>query len=495
MKRVARALFVFFPRRNQFMVMDNKCHPHAAAAGMPRVISSSTTTAPNRAKALGGAVNTISTPPSKKSAENNNRYIVSRNGILLPWGQIHQRYRRVDDALGAATSNSPQQTSSQPRDLEVPLDSSTLLQLLPRGAYTTCRTVRGGTHIYQFDYHVRRLALSAQSILENISGEGSVEEDTKSAAPNKEKSKSSHRTPSKDEIYGLNIIDEAWEREMAMNCIRSTLDAFHSQYLTNIGSECDENLEFRISLLATWEKKEDADGEEQQQQGEQQAQVQSNNHKKPFQSVLYCHVGILPQSLNINSQSAQNTQRHIQVLIHGHGRENALAKDSKWVIDRKKLTMPEPSLSISNSFEEIILINDNGELLEGTQTNFYVVNNESIITADKGILHGSVRDSVLRVCRTHDIRVDLRPPTLDDLRQGSGVFITSTSRLVMPVHEVVLGDLQSLSVDQNEDGDGRDASSPSSYCYPNCLTTENIRKWVLEDVETHSTPVYNSVND
>ena len=86
----------------------------------------------------------------------------------------------------------------------------------------------------------------------------------------------------------------------------------------------------------------------------------SNLHS--FQSVLYCHVGYLPQS---------SSKKHIQVLIHGHGRQNALAKDSKWVLDRKQLITP----TTSNEYEEIILLNDNNELLEGTQTNFYVVTN------------------------------------------------------------------------------------------------------------------------
>mmetsp|Transcript_9029 Transcript_9029/g.19519 ORF Transcript_9029/g.19519 Transcript_9029/m.19519 type:complete len:101 (+) Transcript_9029:4350-4652(+) len=35
-----------------------------------------------------------------------------------------------------------------------------------------------------------------------------------------------------------------------------------------------------------------------------------------------------------------------------------------------------------------------------------------------------------------------------------------------------------------------DEETKKAYYYPNCVTTERIRQWVLEDVETHSTPVY-----
>ena len=327
---------------------------------------------------------------------------------------------------------------------------------------------------------MKRLAVSAQSILQSITeGEtGGEEVDKTEDGKQLISSTSSHpnqhdRTPSVDEIHELKIVDEAWEREMALNCIRSTLEAFTTRYPNNTNDSGRVNRDFRITLLATWE-----------------------NHQRPFQSVLYCHVGILPQSSN----STQN--KHIQVLIHGHGRENALAKDSKWVSDRKSLTST-PTLSSSTTpqkCEEIILLNDNGELLEGTQTNFYVVKDRTIITANEGILYGSVRDSVLRVCNANDIHVELRPPTLDDLRHASGVFITSTSRLVMPVHEVILGDLMSFGnvsddkkkeVEDGEDGSDDDALPPS-YFYPNCVTTENIRQLVLKDVETRSTSVYSN---
>ena len=281
---------------------------------------------------------------------------------------------------------------------------------------------------------------------------------------------------------------------------------------------------------------------------QQHLQGGKEREQNPFQSVLYCHVGLLPQpSLN------EAAKKQIRVLIHGHGRDNALAKDSKWVSDRKQYTTctNEQSLcgcknaeksvvssktasssastitaSKSSPFEEIILTNDKGELLEGTQTNFYVVKNATnlcssitsssskcsaptIITANEGILHGSVRDSVLRVCLAHNVTLELRPPTLEDLQHASGVFLTSTSRWVMPVNEVVLGDLLLLNTDDNSMKDGKhlenggleggitievgsDTDRPSSYYYSDCPITENIRKWVLDDVLTHSTSIYSN---
>ena len=275
---------------------------------------------------------------SATNVNHGNQYVVTRNGKLMPWSQIHKQYKRVDDITSSedeqssvSSTSDMQSNSTAHLDNNTPMDASILLQLLPRGAYTTCRTVKNGTNIYQFDYHVKRLAVSAQSILESITvgkepvggEEGGTEEgkqtmlSTKSSHPNQH-----DRTPSVDEIQELKIVDEAWEREMALNCIRSTLEAFTTRYPAS--NTNDSSRDFRITLLATWE-----------------------NHQQPFQSVLYCHVGILPQSSNSTQTSSSSTQqgpnKHIQVLIHGHGRENALAKDSKWVSDRKSLTSSTPT--------------------------------------------------------------------------------------------------------------------------------------------------------
>eukprot|EP00956_Cyclotella_meneghiniana_P022323 scaffold42080_cov61-Cyclotella_meneghiniana.AAC.2 len=46
------------------------------------------------------------------------------------------------------------------------MKASTLLQHLPRGVCTTCRTVKNGR--WEIDYHVNRLVVSSASILEGI---------------------------------------------------------------------------------------------------------------------------------------------------------------------------------------------------------------------------------------------------------------------------------------------------------------------------------------
>ena len=56
-----------------------------------------------------------------------------------------------------------------------------------------------------------------------------------------------------------------------------------------------------------------------------------------------------------NVYYAQNSYKKFPSLVDYSS--NALAKDSKWVLDRKQLITP----TTSNEYEEIILLNDNNE--------------------------------------------------------------------------------------------------------------------------------------
>ena len=129
----------------------------------------------------------------------------------------------------------------------------------------------------------------------------------------------------------------------------------------------------------------------------------------------------------------------IACLIHGAPRENAEAKDSEWVGARQGLEelkeLPGPGGALA--VEEVLLIeSDTGAVLEGTQTNFYAVKDGAVHTADAGVLKGTVRALVLEVCEAEGIPVVLEPPNVSDLPRWEGAFLTSTSRLVLPIDAV-----------------------------------------------------------
>ena len=343
-------------------------------------------------------------------------YVASKNDMIIDWADLlpsscladADAAERCDDGIHPS-----------------PLEATSLLKLLPRGAYTTCRTIGRGTSVYQFEYHVKRLASSSSSMIEESvlpEGVSTLDEDVLTA-----------------------VTDVNKVRSQTFSCIKKCVAEFRNQYSDRM-FPCDE---FRITLLQTWLPEDKGLG-----------LVEDSGSDTPS-AAMYCHVGILPK---------RREGEHIKVEVHGHGRNNAAAKDSQWINDRDK---------VESGCEEYILVNDDGEMLEGTQTNFFLVTKDGrVLTADEGILRGSVRDSVLRVCTENGIPLELRPPNVDDLEHASGAFISSTSRLVMPIHEVVVN----VSKD---DVSGGNPPKPATYHFPNCEITKGIQDMVMEDVLTH----------
>ncbi|HET8774148.1 MAG TPA: aminotransferase class IV [Thermoanaerobaculia bacterium] len=74
--------------------------------------------------------------------------------------------------------------------------------------------------------------------------------------------------------------------------------------------------------------------------------------------------------------------------------------------------------------DEALFVTPEGHILEGTSTNVFAVRDDVLITAPDGVLPGIVRAWVL----ARGLRVEERPPTVDDLR-GGGFFTGSLTTL------------------------------------------------------------------
>eukprot|EP00877_Chromochloris_zofingiensis_P005400 jgi/Chrzof1/14861/Cz09g18230.t1 len=121
--------------------------------------------------------------------------------------------------------------------------------------------------------------------------------------------------------------------------------------------------------------------------------------------------------------------------MHGHcrgaPRHNAKAKDSEWVLQRQGLEQQKPA-----DVNEVVLSTPEGHIMEGLTSNFFVLQGGSVVTADEGVLSGTVRELVLEVCLEQGIPVVLQPPCIHDIDHWQGAFISSTSRLMLPVDEI-----------------------------------------------------------
>ena len=91
--------------------------------------------------------------------------------------------------------------------------------------------------------------------------------------------------------------------------------------------------------------------------------------------------------------------------------------------------------AVGRGFDEAILLNDRGEVAEGTGENIFVVKNGALRTNDKSadVLHGITRASVIELARERGIPVEIGVMTVDDLHAADEVFFTGTAAEVTPL--------------------------------------------------------------
>ena len=84
---------------------------------------------------------------------------------------------------------------------------------------------------------------------------------------------------------------------------------------------------------------------------------------------------------------------------------------------------------------DTLLLDENGNILEGLGANFYAVMNDTLRTANEGVLYGTSRQIVLEVA-PDVLPVVTEPVTTDDTPRLQEAFISSSSRTVLPVVEI-----------------------------------------------------------
>jgi branched-chain amino acid aminotransferase len=91
---------------------------------------------------------------------------------------------------------------------------------------------------------------------------------------------------------------------------------------------------------------------------------------------------------------------------------------------------------------DALFVNERGQVLEATRSNFFIFRGDTLITPHKGILIGVTRNVVLELARGR-FAVDERPILLEELALADEAFITSSSKEITPVVQIddlVIGD-------------------------------------------------------
>jgi branched-chain amino acid aminotransferase len=101
--------------------------------------------------------------------------------------------------------------------------------------------------------------------------------------------------------------------------------------------------------------------------------------------------------------------------------------------------------AIRNGYDEAILLNNLGDVAEGSGANLFVIKDGTVITNDKdaSIVMGITRDSVIQIARDLGLPVKIRPISMADVREADELFFSGTAVEVTPIKSVddrTLGD-------------------------------------------------------
>ena len=84
---------------------------------------------------------------------------------------------------------------------------------------------------------------------------------------------------------------------------------------------------------------------------------------------------------------------------------------------------------------DALFVNEQGHVLEGTRSNFFVFRGDMLITPRSGVLSGVTRNVVLNLAHGR-FQVEERPILLTELPTIDEAFITSSSREITPVIQI-----------------------------------------------------------
>lgn len=118
----------------------------------------------------------------------------------------------------------------------------------------------------------------------------------------------------------------------------------------------------------------------------------------------------------------------VTVAFH---RQDPLAKKTEFIriAERTRQTL-EPGVN------EALMLDETGQILEGLSSNFFAVKDEALCTAGQGILLGTVRAMAIEAAERLGIPIHLKGVDLLDLPGLQEVFLTSSSRGILPVRQI-----------------------------------------------------------
>src|SRR6266567_635600 len=132
----------------------------------------------------------------------------------------------------------------------------------------------------------------------------------------------------------------------------------------------------------------------------------------------------------LGERDIQRFARGIKVITSRLGRATPEAKSSNYIAAIRSLKNAR-----SRDAEDALFVNEQGHVLEGTRSNFFVFRGNTLVTPRTGILMGITRNVVLELAQGR-FPIEERPILLEELPQVDEAFMTGSSREIMPVVQI-----------------------------------------------------------
>ena len=92
----------------------------------------------------------------------------------------------------------------------------------------------------------------------------------------------------------------------------------------------------------------------------------------------------------------------------------------------------------AKGYYDVLFADIQGNILEGSRTNFFAIKNRTIFTAPtEKVLEGVTKKHVLQVAREHGFEIQEQDIPLKNLGEFDGAFLTSTSSKIVPITSVI----------------------------------------------------------
>ena len=119
----------------------------------------------------------------------------------------------------------------------------------------------------------------------------------------------------------------------------------------------------------------------------------------------------------------------IKLILHEHQRELSHIKSINY------LTPISIRKKIENANAYDVLYHSKGRVLEVSRSNIFIVKNNTIITPRDNVLRGITRATVINLAKGN-FKVEERDVYIEELFQADEVFMTGTTKRVLPVRKI-----------------------------------------------------------